>query len=114
MILDIERSSQIANVTGVLVADLRIEDATLTEAQATFRAASDRLGPVAWTLKGLNADVVGAAPLVARLQDASELLGAEFGIIGQALAELSAHAVAINTAFAQVDQGLSLRPGGAR
>jgi hypothetical protein len=96
------------------VADLRIEDATLTEAKATFRAASDRLGPVAWTLKGLNADVVGAAPLAANLQDAGELLGAEFGIVGQALAELAAHAVAINATFTQVDQGLSLRTEGAR
>ena len=96
------------------MADLRIEDATLTEAQAAFRAASDRLGPVAWTLKGLNADVVGAAPLAVKLQDAGELLGAEFGIIGQALAELAAHAVAINATFTQVDQGLSLQAKGAR
>jgi hypothetical protein len=96
------------------VADLRIEDATLTEAQATFRTSSDRLGPVAWTLKGLNADAVGAAPLAAKLQDAGELLGAEFGIIGQALAELAAHAVAINATFTHVDQGLSLRTGGTR
>ncbi len=96
------------------MADLRVEDAILTEAQATFRAASDRLAPVVWTLKGLNAEVVGAATLAGRLQDADELLGAELGIIGQALAELAAHAIEINAAFTQVDQSLSRQAGAAR
>jgi hypothetical protein len=96
------------------VADLRVEDATLAEAYATFRTASDRLAPVMWALKGLDAEVVGAAPLAGKLQAADELFGAELGILGQALAELAGHATAINAAFTQVDQGLSLRAGAVR
>ena len=91
------------------MADLRINDATLAEAQTTFRGASDHLAPVAWALKGLDAEVVGAATLAGKLQDAGEQLGAEFGIIGQALAALAARATEINTAFTQVDQNLSLQ-----
>jgi hypothetical protein len=93
----------------VAVADLRINDAALADAQATFRAASDRLAPVVWTLKGLDAEVVGAAALAGKLQDAGEQLGAEFGIIGQALAALAARATEINAAFTQVDQNLSIQ-----
>jgi hypothetical protein len=89
------------------VSDLRVEDATLTEAQATFRVAGNRLAPVAQALQGLDAEVVGADLLAGKLQDAQELLGAEFGIIGQALAELADHATEINVAFTQVDQQLS-------
>jgi hypothetical protein len=102
------------SVTGVAVAGLRINDATLAEAQTTFRAASGRLAPVAWTLKGLDAEVVGADSLAGKLQDASEQLGAEFGIIGQALAELAARSTEINAAFTQVDQNLSLQARTAR
>lgn len=89
------------------MADLRVEDATLAEAQSTFRAASNRLGPIVWTLKGLDAEVVGAAPLAGKLQDAGEQLGADFGIIGQALAELAGKADEINAAFTRTDQNLS-------
>ena len=91
------------------MADLRVEDATLTEAQSAFRAASNRLAPVVWTLKGLDSGVVGATPLAGKLQDADSILAAELGIIGQALADLAAHASQINAAFGQVDQTLSLR-----
>jgi hypothetical protein len=93
----------------VAVVDLRVEDATLTEAQSVFRAASNRLAPVVWTVKGLDSGVVGATPLAEKLQDADAILAAELGILGQALAELAAHASQINAAFGQVDQSLSLR-----
>jgi hypothetical protein len=93
----------------VAVADLRVEDATLAEAQSAFRAASNRLAPVVWTLKGLDSGVVGATPLTGKLQDADGVLAAELGIIGQALAELAAHVSQINAAFGQVDQTLSVR-----
>jgi len=98
----------------VAVADLRVEDATLADAQAAFRAASNRLGPVVWTLKGLDSGVVGATPLAGKLQDADGILAAELGIIGQALAELAAHASQVNAAFGQVDQTLSVRAGTLR
>jgi hypothetical protein len=95
------------------VADLRIADAALSQAQATWRAAGDRLAPVARTLPGLNAEAAGADPLIGKLKDAQDLLGAEFGIVGQALAEVAGHATEISTAFAQTDQQLSQAAGAA-
>ena len=89
------------------MADLRITDPALTMAQATFRTAGNRLAPVVRALPGLDAEVVGADPLAGKLQDAQELLGAQFGIIGQALAELADHAAQIDVAFTQADQQLS-------
>lgn len=96
------------------MADLRITDPALTAAQATFAAAGNRLAPVVRALQGLDAEVVGAGPLAGKLQDAQELLGSEFGIVGQALAELADHASQINAAFTQADQQLSQRAGAAR
>lgn len=96
------------------MADLRIVDATLSQAQAAWRAAGDRLAPVVRTLQGLDTQVVGADPLVGKLQDAQELVGAEFGIVGQALAEVADQASEINAAFAQSDQQLSQAAGAAR
>jgi hypothetical protein len=61
----------------VAVADLQVEDATVAEAQSAFRAASNRLAPVVWTVKGLDCGVVGAAPLAGKLQDADGILAAE-------------------------------------
>jgi hypothetical protein len=88
------------------VADLRIEDAALAEAQATLQTAGNRLAPVVHTLRGLDTEVVGADPLIGQLQDAQEL-GADLGIVGQALVELAARAATINAVFTQADQQLS-------
>jgi hypothetical protein len=96
------------------VADLRIEDAVLADAQATLRAAGDQLAPVTRTLPGLDAEVVGADPLAVRLREAQQLLGAEFGIVGQALTALSSHASAIGTGLTQADLELGRAAGGAR
>jgi hypothetical protein len=93
---------------------LRIEDTALTAAQATFRTAGNQLAPVARTLPGLNAEVVGAVPLIAKLQEAQELLGAEYGIVGQALAAVADHVPVISAAFAQTDQQLGQAAGAAR
>jgi hypothetical protein len=95
------------------VADLRITDPALTAAQTTFRTASSRLAPPARALQGLDTEVVGAGPLAGKLQDAQELLAAELGIVGQALAELAARALQINAAFTQADQQLSQAAGAA-
>ena len=95
------------------MADLRITDPALTAAQATFRTAGDRLAPVVRAVQGLETEVVGAAPLAGKLQDAQQLLGAELGIVGQALAEVAGHATEISTAFAQTDQQLSQAAGAA-
>lgn len=91
------------------MADLRVEDATLTHAQAAFRTAGGRLGPVVWALKGLDSGVVGATPLAEKLQDANALLAAELGITGQALTQLAARADEIGAAFGGVDQALARR-----
>ena len=96
------------------MADLRITDPALAAAQATFRTAGNRLAPVVRALQGLDGDVVGAGPLAGRLQDAQELLGAELGIVGQALAQLADHAAQINAAFTQTDKQLSQAAGAAR
>ena len=89
------------------MADLRVEDATLASAQAAFRTAGNRLGPVVWAVKGLDSGVVGATPLAGTLQDANVLLAAELGITGQALTELAARAGQIGAAFGGVDQALA-------
>jgi hypothetical protein len=96
------------------VADLRITDPALAAAQTAFRTAGDRLSPVVRALPGLDAEVVGAGPLAGRLQDAQELLGADLGIVGQALAELADHASQLSAAFAQADQQLSQAAGAIR
>jgi hypothetical protein len=99
---------------GVAVADLLITDPALTAAQATFQTAGNRLAPVVRALQGLDAEVVGADPLAGQLQDAQELLGAELGIIGQALTQLADQASQINAAFTQTDQQLSQAARAAR
>jgi len=96
------------------VADLRIEDAALTQAQATLQTAGNRLAPAAQALRRLDAGVVGADPLIGPLQDAQELLGADLGIVGQALVELAARTATIDAVFAQADQQLSQVAGAAR
>ena len=96
------------------MADLRITDPALTAAQGTFRAAGNRLAPVVRALPGLDTEVVGAPSLAGRLQDGQELLGAELGIVGQALAQLADHASQINAAFTQADQQLSQAAEAAR
>jgi hypothetical protein len=93
---------------------LRITDPALAAAQTAFRTAGDRLSPVVRALPGLDAEVVGAGPLAGRLQDAQELLGADLGIVGQALAELADHASQLSAAFAQADQQLSQAAGAIR
>jgi hypothetical protein len=95
------------------VADLRIEDAALTQAQTTLQTAGNRLAPVVQKLRGLDTEVVGAAPLIGQLQDAHELLGADLGIVGQALIDLAARASTINAVFSQTDQQLSQVAGAA-
>jgi hypothetical protein len=93
---------------------LRIEGTALTAVQATFRTAGNQLAPVARTLPGLNAEVVGADPLIAKLQEAQELLGADYGIVGQALAAVADHVPVIDAAFAQTDQQLGQAAGAVR
>ena len=93
------------------MADLRITDPALAAAQTAFRTAGDRLSPVVRALPGLDAEVVGADPLAGKLQEAQQLLGADLGIVGQALAELADHATQLSAAFTQADQQLSQAAG---
>ncbi len=87
--------------------DLRVEDGTLADAQTALRSAGNHLAPVARSLKGLDCEAAGAAPLIAELRDADDMLAAELGTVGQALVELAAHITEIGAAFGQVDQNLS-------
>jgi predicted signal transduction protein with EAL and GGDEF domain len=89
------------------MADLRVEDATLAQAQSTFRTAGNRLAPVVGAVKGLNSEVVGAEPLSEELHNAHSILAVELGITGQALTELAAHANEIKAAFDHADQALT-------
>jgi hypothetical protein len=98
---------------GGTVADLRVDGAVLAQVQALLRTAADRLSPVVRTLQGLDPEAAGAAVLAGKLQDAQELLAADIGITGQALAELAAHATAIHTAFTQTDRQLGRAAGAA-
>ena len=74
----------------------------------------DRVTDEFRALPGLDTDVVGADPLAGKLQDAQELLGADLGIVGQALAELADRASQISAAFTQADQQLSQAAGAVR
>ena len=87
--------------------DLRVEDGTLADAQTALRSAGNRLAPVARSLKGLDCEAAGAAPLVAELRDADDMLAAELGTVGQAPVDLAAHITEIGASFGQVDQNLS-------
>ena len=60
------------------------------------------------------ADLRITDPALTAAQDAQELLRAELGIVGQALAQLADHAAQINAAFTQTDQQLSQAAGAAR
>ena len=114
VILAPRNTAEASSVTGVAVADLRIVDAALSEVQATYRTAGNRLTPVGRTLPGLDAEAAGADPLIGKLQEAQELLGADFGIVGQAMTALADHASEISAAFTQTDQQLGQADGAAR
>jgi len=60
------------------------------------------------------ADLRITDPALTAAQDAQELLRAELGIVGQALAQLADHASQIDAAFTQADQQLSRAAEGAR
>jgi ABC-type transporter Mla subunit MlaD len=107
-------TAEASSVTGVAVADLRIADAALSQAQATLRTAGNRLAPVVRTLQGIDTEVAGADPLIGKLQQAQQLLGTDFGIVGQALVEVAGHVAEITAAFTQADQQLSQAAGAAR
>jgi hypothetical protein len=104
----------LAGQAGAVMADLRVDDATVAKAQTTFRTAADHLGPAVWAVKGLNDEVVGADPLSERLRDAHGVLAAGLEIIGQALTQLAGHVGEADAAFGDVDQALSRQARGAR
>ena len=94
------------------MADLRITEPAL--AVGAGDVPDGGRSPVVRALPGLDTEVVGADPLAGKLQDAQELLGADLGIVGQALAELADHASQISAAFTQADQQLSQAAGAVR
>ena len=89
------------------MADLRVEDAVIANALSTFRTAADRVDSLARAIRGFNAEVVGAAPLLEALHTADTTLAGELEVTGQALAEVAQFASKAGAAFAHVDQGLA-------
>lgn len=96
------------------MADLRVTDEVMTQAQATFRAAADKLGPVARAAQGLDDQVVGTNALESMLADANPALATKLQIIGQALTELAAHTGQASTAYGHTDQDLGHTAGSLR
>ena len=89
------------------MADLQVDDATLTHAETAFRKASNRLGPAMRALKNLEAEVVGADPLSEALRTAHGLLAMQIEILCQGLAELAKHTRDSGVAFGHTDGTLA-------
>jgi len=93
------------------MADLRVEDAILTQARSALHTASGRLDPVGQAMKALDATVVGADPLVQSLSDAHRALMIEVAILAQGVAELHDHIGDAGAVFGNVDQVLARDAG---
>jgi type VII secretion effector (TIGR04197 family) len=89
------------------VADLQVNNATMTQARAALHAAADRLAPVVRAVQCLDDQVVGTNALESMLADANPTLAARLQIIGQALTELAAHVSQANASYGETDQKLS-------
>ncbi|HEV3379692.1 MAG TPA: hypothetical protein VG142_01700 [Trebonia sp.] len=87
--------------------DLQVSNTTMMQAQATFHAAAGKLAPVIPAVQGLDDQVVGMNALESMLTDANRTLASKLEIIGQALAELAAHAGQANASYGETDQTLS-------
>lgn len=89
------------------MADLQVDDATMTHVQAVLRAAAGKLAPVVRVVQGLDDQVVGANPLESMLADANRTLATKLEIIGQALTSLAAGTSQANASYGETDQALS-------
>ena len=58
------------------MADLRVEQQTLTRGESVFSGAANRLGPVALAMHALDADAAGAPVLASALSAGDEGLAA--------------------------------------
>lgn len=89
------------------MADLRVEQQTLTSAESVFSGAANRLGPVALALKVLDADAAGAPVLAGALSAGDEGLAAGLQAVGKSLAGLAHFLSDADTAYGDTDQALS-------
>ncbi len=75
----------------VAVADLKVENAVLAQAETAMRTGSSRLDPIERAVQNLDPEVVGAEPLSEALHTAHEKLAVATGVMSQALAALAQH-----------------------
>jgi hypothetical protein len=89
------------------MADLRVEQQTLTSAESVFSGAANRLSPVALAIKVLEADAAGAPVLADALSAGDEGLAAGLQAVGKSLAGLAHFLSDADTAYGDTDQALS-------
>jgi hypothetical protein len=89
------------------MADLRVEQQTLTRAESVFSGAANRLGPVALAMKALDADAAGASVLAGALSAGDEGLAGGLQAVGKSLAGLAQFLGDADTAYSATDQALS-------
>ena len=89
------------------MADLRVEQQTLTRGESVFSGAANRLGPVALAMKALDADAAGAPALASALSAGDEGVAAGLQSVGTSLAGLAHFLSDADTAYGDTDQTLS-------
>jgi hypothetical protein len=89
------------------MADLRVEQQTLTSAESVFGGAANRLGPVAQAMHALDADAAGAPVLAGALSAGGQGLAAGLQAVGKSLAGLARFLSEADTAYGDMDQALS-------
>jgi hypothetical protein len=89
------------------MADLRVEQQTLTRGQSVFSDAANRLGTVALAMKALDADAAGAPVLASALSAGDEGLATGLQSVGTSLAGLAHFLSDADTAYGDTDQALS-------
>jgi hypothetical protein len=97
----------VANV-NVKAADLSVDAETLAAAQATLNEAANRLAPVLKSVQSLDAEVVGADPLVQALMEIHSALAAELITMGEGATNLAEYIEGVGKTMDGTDQALSL------
>ncbi|GAA2013860.1 hypothetical protein GCM10009839_05930 [Catenulispora yoronensis] len=90
-------------MSGTLVLD----DATLATIATTLKNAATRMQALGQSLRGLDADAVGADPLIEALHKMQEALGGRLGLLAVSLNELAAKTTEVGTTFHAADHQLA-------
>jgi hypothetical protein len=89
------------------MADLRVTDAIVSDAQHGFQAAANRLEPIGQALIRLDADPAGAAALTSALASQDGQLAAVLATTMQCLTWLAQNTSQAGQQFGDTDQALS-------